>query len=270
MKPDVQYTRNGDVSLAYQVVGDGAHDLLVVSGFVSNLEYAWEYPSLSQVPLPARRDVSTDPHRSARLGPLGSFPGGADAGDDAPRPRDRAGRGGIGEGDALRDMGRLRHVHPLRGHVPRARRVAHPLHRLGGAETHRGLSVGLERRGVGRVAREHPGRMGHAGVGRQERAVDGSRDARSPRRTRSVDDLREGRREPVLRRGGDADVERDGHPRDPAVRPYAHAAPASRGRSDRAHRRGAVHGGEDAQRAARGAGRRRRDPVDRGRRRGGP
>ena len=48
MKPDVQYTRNGDVSLAYQVVGDGARDLLVVSGFVSNLEYAWEYPSLSR------------------------------------------------------------------------------------------------------------------------------------------------------------------------------------------------------------------------------
>ena len=48
MKPDVQYTRNGDVSLAYQVVGDGERDLLVVSGFVSNLEYAWEYPSLSR------------------------------------------------------------------------------------------------------------------------------------------------------------------------------------------------------------------------------
>ena len=48
MKPDVQYTRNGDVSLAYQVVGDGDRDLLVVSGFVSNLEYAWEYPSLSR------------------------------------------------------------------------------------------------------------------------------------------------------------------------------------------------------------------------------
>jgi class 3 adenylate cyclase/pimeloyl-ACP methyl ester carboxylesterase len=47
-KPDVSYVRNGDVSLAYQVVGDGSHDLLVVSGFVSNLEYAWEYPSLSR------------------------------------------------------------------------------------------------------------------------------------------------------------------------------------------------------------------------------
>jgi len=47
-KPEVSYVRNGDVSLAYQVVGSGSHDLLLVSGFVSNLEYAWEYPSLSR------------------------------------------------------------------------------------------------------------------------------------------------------------------------------------------------------------------------------
>ena len=48
MKPDVNYVRSGDVSLAYQVVGNGPQDLLLVSGYVSNLEYAWEYPSLSR------------------------------------------------------------------------------------------------------------------------------------------------------------------------------------------------------------------------------
>src|SRR5262249_20406873 len=48
VKPDVLYARNGDVSLAYQVVGSGARDLLLVSGYVSNLEYAWDYPSLSR------------------------------------------------------------------------------------------------------------------------------------------------------------------------------------------------------------------------------
>ncbi len=48
MKPEVSYVRNGDVSIAYQVVGSGSHDLLLVSGFVSNLQYAWEYPSLSR------------------------------------------------------------------------------------------------------------------------------------------------------------------------------------------------------------------------------
>jgi class 3 adenylate cyclase len=48
MRPDVRYVRNGDVSLAYQVAGDGPRDLLLVSGFVSNLEEAWRYPSLSR------------------------------------------------------------------------------------------------------------------------------------------------------------------------------------------------------------------------------
>ena len=48
MRPDVRYVRNGDASLAYQVVGDGPRDLLLVSGFVSNLEEAWRYPSLSR------------------------------------------------------------------------------------------------------------------------------------------------------------------------------------------------------------------------------
>ena len=47
MKPDVHYARNGEVSLAYQVVGDGPRDMLLVSGFLSNVEYAWMYPSLS-------------------------------------------------------------------------------------------------------------------------------------------------------------------------------------------------------------------------------
>ncbi len=48
MRPDVQYARNGDVALAYQVVGDGPRDVLLISGFLSNLEYAWMYPSLAR------------------------------------------------------------------------------------------------------------------------------------------------------------------------------------------------------------------------------
>jgi pimeloyl-ACP methyl ester carboxylesterase len=39
---DVQYARNGDVNIAYQVVGDGPIDLVLVSGFVSHLELDWE------------------------------------------------------------------------------------------------------------------------------------------------------------------------------------------------------------------------------------
>jgi class 3 adenylate cyclase/pimeloyl-ACP methyl ester carboxylesterase len=44
VQPDVHYARNGDVAIAYQVVGDGDRDLVFVSDFVSNLVYFWESP----------------------------------------------------------------------------------------------------------------------------------------------------------------------------------------------------------------------------------
>jgi class 3 adenylate cyclase len=44
MEPDIRYARNGDVAIAYQVVGEGERDLVLVSSYVSNLVYAWESP----------------------------------------------------------------------------------------------------------------------------------------------------------------------------------------------------------------------------------
>ena len=38
----VRFTRSGDVHLAYQMLGAGPLDVLFISGFVSNLEQAWE------------------------------------------------------------------------------------------------------------------------------------------------------------------------------------------------------------------------------------
>ncbi len=40
----VLYAQNGDVSIAYQVTGDGPFDLVLVPGFVSHLEFDWEEP----------------------------------------------------------------------------------------------------------------------------------------------------------------------------------------------------------------------------------
>jgi class 3 adenylate cyclase len=40
----VRYARNGDVHLAYQVIGDGAIDLVYAPGIWSNLEVMWEEP----------------------------------------------------------------------------------------------------------------------------------------------------------------------------------------------------------------------------------
>lgn len=46
--PDTKYTQSGDVSIAYQVLGDSPLDLVVAPGFVSHLEQAWEDPSYSR------------------------------------------------------------------------------------------------------------------------------------------------------------------------------------------------------------------------------
>ena len=43
-RSDICYASSGDVAIAYQIVGNGPHDLVFVTGFVSNLAYAWEHP----------------------------------------------------------------------------------------------------------------------------------------------------------------------------------------------------------------------------------
>ena len=48
MVPDVHYARSGDVSIAYQVVGDGPRDLVFVMGWVSNLLLFWDEPSCAR------------------------------------------------------------------------------------------------------------------------------------------------------------------------------------------------------------------------------
>ncbi|HYP48909.1 MAG TPA: alpha/beta fold hydrolase [Thermoleophilaceae bacterium] len=45
---EVRYARNGDVSIAYQVVGSGDLDLVFVPGFVSHMEMFWEDPATAR------------------------------------------------------------------------------------------------------------------------------------------------------------------------------------------------------------------------------
>jgi alpha/beta hydrolase fold/mttA/Hcf106 family len=46
--PDVRYARSGDVSIAYQVVGDGPFDLVWTPGALSHLELRWEGDAISR------------------------------------------------------------------------------------------------------------------------------------------------------------------------------------------------------------------------------
>ncbi|HEU4439312.1 MAG TPA: alpha/beta fold hydrolase [Methylomirabilota bacterium] len=42
--PPTRYVKSGDVNIAYQVIGDGPTDLVLVPGWVSNVECFWEEP----------------------------------------------------------------------------------------------------------------------------------------------------------------------------------------------------------------------------------
>jgi pimeloyl-ACP methyl ester carboxylesterase/class 3 adenylate cyclase len=45
--PETRYARSGDVSIAYQVLGDGPYDLVRIPPFVYHIELAWQIPSLA-------------------------------------------------------------------------------------------------------------------------------------------------------------------------------------------------------------------------------
>lgn len=45
MVPPVQYARNGSVHIAYQMVGDGPVDILMIPGWTSHLTVEWEEPT---------------------------------------------------------------------------------------------------------------------------------------------------------------------------------------------------------------------------------
>src|SRR4029077_929017 len=44
IQPKTSYAQNGDVSIAYQVIGDGPLDVLFIPAFVSHLDLYWAAP----------------------------------------------------------------------------------------------------------------------------------------------------------------------------------------------------------------------------------
>ncbi|MFQ5478853.1 MAG: alpha/beta fold hydrolase [Candidatus Krumholzibacteriia bacterium] len=46
--PKTKYAKSGDVSVAYQVMGEGPRDLVVVPGIVSNVEFWHEMPGYTR------------------------------------------------------------------------------------------------------------------------------------------------------------------------------------------------------------------------------
>ena len=42
--PETHYAPSGEIAIAYQVHGDGEHDLLLAGSTASNIETVWELP----------------------------------------------------------------------------------------------------------------------------------------------------------------------------------------------------------------------------------
>ncbi len=47
--PSTRYTRSGDVTVAYQTLGDGPYDLVYVPGWISHLEHGWQQPRVAHM-----------------------------------------------------------------------------------------------------------------------------------------------------------------------------------------------------------------------------
>jgi pimeloyl-ACP methyl ester carboxylesterase len=46
-EPETRYVKSGDAHIAYQVMGDAPVDLIIVRGYISHVEVAWESPALA-------------------------------------------------------------------------------------------------------------------------------------------------------------------------------------------------------------------------------
>jgi pimeloyl-ACP methyl ester carboxylesterase len=75
--PQTRYARSGDVSIAYQVLGEGDRDLVVVPGSTSNVEYVWDTPGWGRVfrELAANtRVIAFDKRGTGMSDPVGGAP----------------------------------------------------------------------------------------------------------------------------------------------------------------------------------------------------
>jgi pimeloyl-ACP methyl ester carboxylesterase len=45
VEPDIKYAKNGDVHIAYRILGDGPRDIVLIPGTISHAELLWEVPT---------------------------------------------------------------------------------------------------------------------------------------------------------------------------------------------------------------------------------
>jgi pimeloyl-ACP methyl ester carboxylesterase/DNA-binding CsgD family transcriptional regulator len=119
-RPATQYAKSGQVNIAYQIVGDGPSDLILVPGFVSHVEVAWEEPRLAHFLgrlASFSRLIMFDKRGTGMSDPVASAPSMAERMDDIRAVMDAAGSPratvfGISEGGTLSLL--FAHAHPQR------------------------------------------------------------------------------------------------------------------------------------------------------------
>ena len=137
MKRETRYAKSGRVNIAYQVVGEGSADLILVPGFVSHLEVAWEQPRLAHFLsrlASFSRLIMFDKRGSGMSDPVDSSPSMDERMDDIRAVMDAVGSRsgtlfGISEGGTLSMLFAYRHPERTRALVlygSWARRVAGP------------------------------------------------------------------------------------------------------------------------------------------------
>src|SRR6266480_4158819 len=119
MRPETRYDRNGDVSIAYQVFGEGPFDLVLLLPWGSHVELAWETPSFRALfeRLGAfARVINFDKRGSGLSRSLGRACIAGDA--DGRHPRGH-GRRGLGARRYFRLVGGGSSQPAVRGYLPR-------------------------------------------------------------------------------------------------------------------------------------------------------
>jgi hypothetical protein len=69
--PETRYTFSGDVSIAYQVMGDGSVDIIVVPGLFSHVEFLQEMSGYTAFPAPIAELRPCSNLRQKRSGSIG-------------------------------------------------------------------------------------------------------------------------------------------------------------------------------------------------------
>jgi pimeloyl-ACP methyl ester carboxylesterase/DNA-binding CsgD family transcriptional regulator len=120
MRPETKYAKSGEVSIAYQVLGEGDLDLVMVPGFVSHIEVAWEEPKYANFfsrLASFSRLILFDKRGTGLSDPVATAPAMDERMDDIRAVMDAAGSAraaifGVSEGGTLSIL--FAHRHPQR------------------------------------------------------------------------------------------------------------------------------------------------------------